>query len=56
MSPLSLALAGPIADMIGIQFWYIVGGLTMLVTGIGAFFIPAIIGIEEGRPAPKPAD
>jgi len=56
MSPLSLALAGPIADMIGIQFWYIVGGLTMLVTGIGAFFIPAVIGIEEGRPAPKPAD
>ncbi len=47
MSPLSLALAGPIADMIGIQFWYVLGGATMILTGGGGFFIRALARIEE---------
>jgi len=47
MSPLSLALAGPISDILGIQFWYVLGGATMVIVGIAAFFIPAIAGIEE---------
>lgn len=53
MSPLSLAFAGPISDALGIQFWYVLGGLTMLVIGIAAFFIPAVVRIEErGTPGP----
>ncbi len=47
MSPLSLALAGPISDILGIQFWYLVGGMTMVVLGIAALFIPTIMQIEE---------
>jgi len=47
MSPLSLALAGPIADLLGIQFWYLLGGLTMVAAGSIAFFVPAIIRVEE---------
>jgi len=54
MSPLSLALAGPISDIIGIQFWYVLGGATMVIIGIAAFFIPAIAGIEE-RGTPEPS-
>ncbi len=51
MSPLSLALAGPIADLLGIQFWYVLGGATMLAAGIGAFFAPAIVHLEDDRGA-----
>ena len=29
MMPISLLLAGPLADVIGIQTWYIVGGHRM---------------------------
>ncbi len=51
MSPLSLAFAGPIADLLGIQFWYLLGGLTMVAVGATAFFIPAIAHLED-RPGP----
>jgi DHA3 family macrolide efflux protein-like MFS transporter len=51
MSPLSLAIAGPVADLLGIRFWYVLGGATMLAAGIGAFFVPAIIHLEDGRGA-----
>ncbi len=53
MSPLSLALAGPIADLLGIQFWYLFGGGMMIVAGIIAFFVPAIIRVEEEQRAMK---
>lgn len=55
MTPLSLAVAGPLADILGIQFWYIVGGITMLVMGIGAFFVPAIVHLEHNHPEKEPA-
>ncbi len=51
MSPLSLAIAGPVADLLGIRFWYVLGGATMLAAGIGAFFVPAIIHLEDGHSA-----
>jgi len=47
MSPLSLAMAGPIADVLGIQFWYIAGGLIMIAIGVIALFIPHVINIED---------
>lgn len=47
MSPLSLALAGPIADRLGIQFWYVAGGAIMTLIGIAAFAVPAVIHIED---------
>ena len=49
MSPLSLAIAGPVADAFGVQLWYVVGGLACVVMGIGGFFIPALARLEEGR-------
>lgn len=52
-SPLSLAVAGPVADALGVQVWYVVGGLACLLMGIGGYFIPAIVYLEEQR-APRP--
>ena len=49
MTPLGLILAGPVADTFGVQSWFIVGGILTAILGAGAFFIPAILGVEDGR-------
>lgn len=49
MSPLGLILAGPFADHFGVQTWFVVGGLVTILLGAVAFFIPAIMRIEEGH-------
>lgn len=52
MSPLSLIVAGPIADAIGVRTWYLVGGFVTLLVGVAGFFIPPLINIEERRDRP----
>jgi len=49
MSPLGLIIAGPAADLFGIQTWYIIGGAVTLLMGIVGFFIPALVHVEDGR-------
>ena len=56
MMPLSLLIAGPISDALGIRFWYIFGGSVCILMTIAAFFIPAIINIENNQEVqPTPA-
>jgi len=47
MAPLSLAIAGPLADTFGVQIWFAVGGLLTLSIGIGSAFVPALMNLEE---------
>jgi MFS transporter, DHA3 family, macrolide efflux protein len=49
MTPLGLLIAGPLADVFGVQVWFILGGIITALMGIGGYFIPAITRIEEGR-------
>jgi DHA3 family macrolide efflux protein-like MFS transporter len=49
MTPLGLLIAGPTADLFGVRSWYVVGGVITALLGAGAFFIPAIMNIEEDR-------
>lgn len=49
MSPLGLILAGPFADRYGVQAWFVVGGAVTILLGAAAFFVPAILRIEEGH-------
>lgn len=49
MSPLSLMVAGPVSDAIGIRTWFWFGGVMCLLMGIGAFFVPAIMNVESNR-------
>jgi DHA3 family macrolide efflux protein-like MFS transporter len=49
MSPLGLIIAGPVADSFGVQSWFIVGGVITALLGVVAFFIPAVMNIEDGR-------
>jgi MFS transporter, DHA3 family, macrolide efflux protein len=53
ISPLGLAVAGPVADRLGVQIWYIVGGAVCTGMGILAFFIPSILNMEDHRAAPE---
>jgi DHA3 family macrolide efflux protein-like MFS transporter len=46
-SPLSLLVAGPVADAIGVQAWYIVGGLACILISAASAFIPAILYLED---------
>lgn len=47
MTPLGLAIAGPVADSLGVQAWFLVGGIAMIAIGTTAFFTPPIMRIEE---------
>lgn len=49
MMPLSLLVAGPIADLLGVRFWYIIGGTICILMTLAAFFIPAILNIEKNK-------
>jgi len=49
MSPLSLMVAGPVSDWVGIRTWYLTGGVLSLLMGITGFFIPALMNIEKNH-------
>jgi DHA3 family macrolide efflux protein-like MFS transporter len=55
MSPLGLIIAGPLADHLGVQSWFIIGGVVCGLMGIAAFFIPAVMTFEDGRNKELPA-
>jgi MFS transporter, DHA3 family, macrolide efflux protein len=48
MAPLGLIIAGPIADALGVQTWFIIGGIVTAAMGIGAYFLPAAVNFEQG--------
>ncbi len=54
MMPLSLLVAGPLADALGVRVWYVAGGVACAVIGLFAFTVPAIMHVEEnGHAAPR---
>jgi DHA3 family macrolide efflux protein-like MFS transporter len=46
-APVGLALAAPIADLLGVRIWYAAGGVACLLMGIGGFLVPAIARMER---------
>ncbi len=49
MSPLSLIIAGPVTDLVGVQFWYLMAGTAYMLIAVVIAFIPAIMQIEENN-------
>lgn len=47
MTPIGMILAGPLADNLGIQAWYLIGGVVTVGLGTASFFIPALVNMEE---------
>ena len=53
-APIGLVAAGPLADIIGVQPWFIIAGASMLISGILSFFMPSIMNLEQARrPEPR---
>ena len=55
MAPIGLLIAGPVADAIGIRSWFWFGGVVCLLMGAAAFFVPAIMNVENNYQAPLAA-
>jgi DHA3 family macrolide efflux protein-like MFS transporter len=49
MAPLGMAVAGPVADALGVRFWYVTGGAVCILMAVGAFFVPAIMHLEDNH-------
>jgi DHA3 family macrolide efflux protein-like MFS transporter len=49
MSPIGLLLAGPIADRVGIQAWFLLGGILCILMSIIGMLIPSVRNIESQR-------
>ncbi len=52
-SPIGLAFGGPVADLFGIQLWFLIAGIPMALIGVAAFFMPNVMGIEEPNNRPE---
>lgn len=49
MVPIGLMIAGPVADWVGIQAWFLMGGALCVLMAVAGLFIPAVINIEAKR-------
>jgi len=47
ISPLSLAVAGPLAEVLGVRFWYVLGGIVCIVLGSVVLVIPSVVNAEQ---------
>jgi len=47
MTPLGLAVAGPLADALNVQAWFLIAGIVTVAMGAGALFVPAIMQVED---------
>lgn len=48
-TPLGMAIAGPLSDTLGIQVWFVIGGVLSLLMGISLRAIPAVYYLEESH-------
>jgi DHA3 family macrolide efflux protein-like MFS transporter len=56
-APLGLAIAGPVADWLGVQAWFIIGGTLCMVWGVGMLMTPVVMNIEvHGRAVQEAAE
>jgi DHA3 family macrolide efflux protein-like MFS transporter len=51
IAPLGLMIAGPVADQVGIQAWFLLGGSLCVLMGTSGLFIPPVMNIEQERDA-----
>jgi DHA3 family macrolide efflux protein-like MFS transporter len=49
MMPLSLLIAGPVADWLSVRFWYALGGTVCIPVTVIASFNPTIMNIERNQ-------
>lgn len=50
MIPLSMVIVAPVAQWLGLQVWYWVGGGLVVLMGLGGLLIPSIMNLEDTQP------
>ena len=50
LSPLGLALAGPLSDAFGLRIWYIITAVLCVVAGVLSLLLPAMRNLEQDHP------
>ena len=48
-SPLGMAIGGPAADAVGVRTLYVLAGAASILMGVGGFFMPAIMHLEDNN-------
>jgi DHA3 family macrolide efflux protein-like MFS transporter len=56
MSPIGLAVGGPVADLYGVQIWFIISGVFMGVAGAAALLMPSVLHLEDEMGKKRPSD
>ncbi len=61
MMPLSMIVAAPVANLLGVSAWFLIGGAFTIVMGIVGLSVPVIFKLEDHapkklEPAPVPAE
>jgi MFS transporter, DHA3 family, macrolide efflux protein len=51
LTPLGLLVAGPVADQLGVRFWWMLTGSIIAAMGIAALVIPSVANIETSQEA-----
>ncbi len=46
-TPIGLAMAGPISDLLGVQFWYRIGGIVCILLAVAGLLFPALMHFED---------
>ncbi|MCJ7661109.1 MAG: MFS transporter [Anaerolineales bacterium] len=46
-TPLGLVIAGPFADRVGIQAWFLLGGILCIFMAVTGLFVPAVMNLEK---------
>jgi len=47
MDPIGLAIAGPSSEILGVRSLYLLCAIVMTTLGVGAFFVPSIMNVEN---------
>jgi DHA3 family macrolide efflux protein-like MFS transporter len=54
IAPLGLMIAGPVSDRVGIQAWFLLGGILCIFMAVCGLCIPAVMNMEgKGDPQPE---
>ena len=49
IAPLGMAVAGPVADAVGVRAWFVTGGIASVMMGIAGFLTPSIVHLEDNH-------
>ena len=53
VAPVGLAIGGPVAELVGIRFWFVIAGINILIGSVLGLVIPGIKNLEKELQAPQ---